>query len=230
MGFQKIDGHRRKGIRNRTGRRAFRVVVRVSWFRSRCKKDPRPEKPGGSGRGRRVRRALNDPRRCAMVKSRREFLSHTAAGFLGAAAAARAAAGAAAAQPEPPVTPVAGTPPAFGTAPPIGPEITAATVAEAEKLMRVELTPAERAQLAGNWRQAMASTMERRTGPRKVRPLTPRRAPRPRAGTRSFPPPRAPPRGTGSSAPTAGTRCRRAMRTSRLRRSPTCRAGSSRAP
>ena len=104
-----------------------------------------------------------------MVKSRREFLSHTAAGFLGAAAAARAAAGAAAAQPEPPVTPVAGTPPAFGTAPPIGPEITAATVAEAEKLMRVELTPAERAQLAGNWRQAMASTMERRTGPRKVR-------------------------------------------------------------
>ena len=111
-----------------------------------------------------------------MVKSRREFLSHTAAGFLGAAAAARAAAGAAAAQPEPPVTPVAGTPPAFGTAPPIGPEITAATVAEAEKLMRVELTSAERAQLAGNWRQAMASTMERRTGPRKV-PLEPSLAP-----------------------------------------------------
>ena len=103
-----------------------------------------------------------------MVESRREFLSHTAAGILGAAAAGRAVAGAGASRPEPAVTPVAGTPPAFGTAPPVGPEVTVATVAEAEKLMRVELTPAERAQLAGNWRQAMASTMERRTGPRKV--------------------------------------------------------------
>jgi Asp-tRNA(Asn)/Glu-tRNA(Gln) amidotransferase A subunit family amidase len=111
-----------------------------------------------------------------MVESRREFLSHTAAGILGAAAAGRAVAEAAAARPEPAVTPVAGTPPAFGTAPPVGPEVTVATVAEAEKLMRVELTPAERAQLAGNWRQAMASTMERRTGPRKV-PLEPSLAP-----------------------------------------------------
>jgi Asp-tRNA(Asn)/Glu-tRNA(Gln) amidotransferase A subunit family amidase len=50
----------------------------------------------------------------------------------------------------------------------VGPEVTVATIAEAEKLARVELTPAERAQAAGNWRQAMASTMERRTGPRRV--------------------------------------------------------------
>src|SRR5437867_67842 len=103
-----------------------------------------------------------------MVESRREFLSHTAAGILGAAAAARAVAEAEPSSPELQVTPVAGTPPAFGTAPPVGPEVTAATVAEAEKLVRVELTPAERAQVAGNWRQAMASTMERRTGPRKI--------------------------------------------------------------
>jgi Asp-tRNA(Asn)/Glu-tRNA(Gln) amidotransferase A subunit family amidase len=34
--------------------------------------------------------------------------------------------------------------------------------------MRVEMTPAERVQAAGNWRQAMAGLMERRTGPRKV--------------------------------------------------------------
>jgi hypothetical protein len=34
--------------------------------------------------------------------------------------------------------------------------------------MRVELSFAERAQAAGNWREAMAGTMERRTGPRKV--------------------------------------------------------------
>ncbi len=46
--------------------------------------------------------------------------------------------------------------------------MTAATVAEAEKLVRVELTAKQRAQLAGNWRQAMAPAMERRTGPRKV--------------------------------------------------------------
>jgi len=63
-----------------------------------------------------------------MVESRRKFLSQTAAGIVGAAAAGRAVAGAP--LPEPPVTPVAGTPPAFGTAPPIGPEVPAATVAE----------------------------------------------------------------------------------------------------
>jgi Asp-tRNA(Asn)/Glu-tRNA(Gln) amidotransferase A subunit family amidase len=46
--------------------------------------------------------------------------------------------------------------------------VSPATLAEAEKLVRIELTPAERSQAAGNWRQAMAGTMERRTGPRKV--------------------------------------------------------------
>jgi Asp-tRNA(Asn)/Glu-tRNA(Gln) amidotransferase A subunit family amidase len=103
-----------------------------------------------------------------MSESRREFLARTAAGVVGVAAASRAAAEAQAAAPPSQVTPVAGTPPAFGTAPPVGPEVSAATFAEAEKLVRVELTPAERAQAAGNWRQAMASVMERRTGPKKV--------------------------------------------------------------
>jgi Asp-tRNA(Asn)/Glu-tRNA(Gln) amidotransferase A subunit family amidase len=103
-----------------------------------------------------------------MTKSRREFLTHTAAGIVGAAAASRAVAEASASAPEPQPTPVAGTPPAFGTAPPVGPEITAATVAEAEKLVRVELTPTDRAQVAGNWSKSMAPTMERRTGPRKI--------------------------------------------------------------
>jgi Asp-tRNA(Asn)/Glu-tRNA(Gln) amidotransferase A subunit family amidase len=103
-----------------------------------------------------------------MSESRRDFLARTAAGVLGAAAAGRAAAGSQAATPGPQVTPVAGTPPAFGTAPPVGPEVTTATFAEAEKLVRVEMTPSERGQAAGNWRQAMAGLMERRTGPRKV--------------------------------------------------------------
>jgi Asp-tRNA(Asn)/Glu-tRNA(Gln) amidotransferase A subunit family amidase len=101
-----------------------------------------------------------------MTESRREFLTRTAAGIVGATAAGAAVAEAA--SPEPTPTPVAGTPPAFGTAPPTGPEITPATVAEAEKLARVEYTAAERSQLATSWPRSMASTMERRTGPRKL--------------------------------------------------------------
>ncbi|HEY7112523.1 MAG TPA: amidase [Thermoanaerobaculia bacterium] len=105
-----------------------------------------------------------------MPKSRREFLSRAAAGIVGAAAAGRTARAfqAETGAPLPAPTPEAGTPPAFGTAPPVGPEITTATVGEAQKLARVELTAAEQAQLASSWRQSMASTMERRTGPRKV--------------------------------------------------------------
>ncbi len=102
-----------------------------------------------------------------MSESRREFLARAAAGAVGVAAASRAAE-AQVAPPAPQVTPVAGTPPAFGTAPPVGPEVSVATFAEAERLVRVEMTPAERAQAAGNWRKSLASTMERRTGPRKV--------------------------------------------------------------
>lgn len=99
-----------------------------------------------------------------MPKSRREFLTTTAA----SAAALVTGVHSDAQTPPPASTPAAGTPPAFGTAPAVGPEVTTATVAEAEKLVRVELTPKERAQLAGNWRQAMAPAMERRTGPKKV--------------------------------------------------------------
>jgi Asp-tRNA(Asn)/Glu-tRNA(Gln) amidotransferase A subunit family amidase len=99
-----------------------------------------------------------------MPKSRREFLTTTVA----SAAALVTGVHANAQTPPPAFTPAAGTPPAFGSAPAVGPEVTAATIAEAEKLVRVELTPKERAQLAGNWRQAMAPAMERRTGPKKV--------------------------------------------------------------
>ncbi len=99
-----------------------------------------------------------------MPKTRREFLTGVAAGVAGIAANARADGP----SPAPQQTPAAGTPPAFGTAPAVGPEVTADTVAEAAKMARVELTPKERAQVAVNWRSAMAPTMERRTGPRKV--------------------------------------------------------------
>ena len=59
-------------------------------------------------------------------------------------------------------------PPAFGTAPPVGPEVSPTTFAEAEKLMQVQLSAAERAQAAGNWRSALAPLYERRAGPRKI--------------------------------------------------------------
>ncbi|HKD17928.1 MAG TPA: amidase [Thermoanaerobaculia bacterium] len=101
-----------------------------------------------------------------MPGSRREFLARTAAGLVGAAAARKALA-----EPTTPSatpTPTAGTPPAFGTAPPVGPEVSPATITEAQKLVRLEFTDSEKAQITGNWRQSMAATMERRTGPRKI--------------------------------------------------------------
>jgi Asp-tRNA(Asn)/Glu-tRNA(Gln) amidotransferase A subunit family amidase len=100
----------------------------------------------------------------AMPKTRRDFLTTTAAGVAALAVGSKGEAQ----TPPPQTTPAAGTPPAFGTAPAVGPEVSPATIAEAEKLVRVSLTPKDRAQAAGNWRESMAGTMERRTGPRKV--------------------------------------------------------------
>jgi hypothetical protein len=102
-----------------------------------------------------------------MAKSRRQFLAEASIGLLGAAVASTLEGQ----QPSPspkPTEPTPGAPPAFGTAPPVGPEVSPATFSEAEKLMRVELTPAELQEAAGNWRMAMAPLYERRTGPRKT--------------------------------------------------------------
>ena len=74
------------------------------------------------------------------------------------------------AAPDSAATPPAGAPPAFGTAPDVGPSVSEATFAEAEKLVRFPLTPAERTQAAGNWRKSMAPNYEFRTGPRKFAP------------------------------------------------------------
>jgi Asp-tRNA(Asn)/Glu-tRNA(Gln) amidotransferase A subunit family amidase len=94
-----------------------------------------------------------------MLKSRREFLASTSAAWL---ASLSTAATAIAADTAP------GTPSAFGTAPPVGPKMTAATFVEAQKLVQIDLSEAERSQAAGNWRESMAALYERRTGPRKV--------------------------------------------------------------
>jgi len=98
-----------------------------------------------------------------MNRSRRRFLLRSSAGLLSAAVAHDLAPNLDAQQ-----TPAPGTPPAFGTAPAVGPEVSAATFAEAEKLVRVEMTEKDRAQAASNWRESMAPLYERRTGPRKV--------------------------------------------------------------
>jgi Asp-tRNA(Asn)/Glu-tRNA(Gln) amidotransferase A subunit family amidase len=97
-----------------------------------------------------------------MSQSRREFLTATTAALLASSAAGAAVA------PDGSDGSPAGAPPAFGTGAPVGPEVAAATFAEAEKLVQIELTDSERAQAADNWRQSMAALCERRTGPRKV--------------------------------------------------------------
>jgi Asp-tRNA(Asn)/Glu-tRNA(Gln) amidotransferase A subunit family amidase len=103
------------------------------------------------------------------MNTRRQFLIHAPLGVLGAVVTAHAADTQTDASPKiPPSTPPAGAPPAFGTAPQVGPEVTATTFAEAEKLVQISLTPAEREMAASSWRRTLASVYERRTGPRKI--------------------------------------------------------------
>jgi Asp-tRNA(Asn)/Glu-tRNA(Gln) amidotransferase A subunit family amidase len=96
-----------------------------------------------------------------MSKSRRQFLTHAPLALLGAAVASYS-------QTQNPAELPPGAPPAFGTAPPVGPEVSPATFAQAEKLVEVDLTADELALAAGNWRSAMAPLYERRMGPHKV--------------------------------------------------------------
>jgi Asp-tRNA(Asn)/Glu-tRNA(Gln) amidotransferase A subunit family amidase len=101
-----------------------------------------------------------------MSKSRREFLTDTSITLLGVTAIFQSQDQKPAVSPPSALPP--GAPPAFGTSSPVGPEVSAATFAEAEKLVRVEMTPADQAEAASNWRQSMAALYERRTGPRTV--------------------------------------------------------------
>lgn len=101
------------------------------------------------------------------MHSRRHFLISTPISLLGATASLTAAAAQVATQSTTAATTV-GTPPTFGTAPAVGPEVTANTFAEAEKLMRVSMTPAEREMAAKTWRSTMAGLAERRAGPRTM--------------------------------------------------------------
>ena len=95
-----------------------------------------------------------------MSKSRREFLSLTSLGVLGAAAARIHAQDLSKLPP--------GAPPAFGAGPPVGPEVSVNIFADAEKLVQFPLAEDERAMAAASWRRTLASLYERRTGPRKL--------------------------------------------------------------
>ena len=67
-----------------------------------------------------------------------------------------------------PGSPAPGAPPTFGTGPVTGPPVSAATFAEAQKLVQVTMSAAEREVAAASWPRSMAPLFERRVGPRKV--------------------------------------------------------------
>ena len=103
-----------------------------------------------------------------MPRSRREFLTQSTLGML-AAAAVRPGSASQGQGPGPSAgEPTPGAPPAFGTTPPAGPEVSTATFAEAEKIVQAELKSADRELAASTWRSNMGALYERRTGPRKA--------------------------------------------------------------
>ena len=98
-----------------------------------------------------------------MSNSRRLFLNRAATVLTVALSACR--------KPNPESTALPpGSPPAFGTAPEVGPVVSTSTFAEAEKLVQFPLSAEDRKTAAGNWRKSMAALYERRTGPRKFPP------------------------------------------------------------
>src|SRR5580765_7653494 len=96
-----------------------------------------------------------------MSKSRRQFLAQSSMAFFGAVAAGPG-------NPQKPDDQTPGAPPAFGTSPPVGPEVSRSTFTEAAKLVQVDLTSGEVDQAAATWRTNLASVYERRMGPRKA--------------------------------------------------------------
>ena len=110
------------------------------------------------------------------MNTRRQFLIRAPPGFLVGAAACRSEAptsqsATSPAQPALPAQPAPttpGAPPQWGTGAGVGPAVTPHTFEEAEKLMQVTMSAAERQQAADSWRALMAPYLERRAGPRKV--------------------------------------------------------------
>ena len=92
-----------------------------------------------------------------MSKSRRQFLTQ-------ASLAALAAAAGCGRKPQRSGELPAGSPPPSAT-PPVGPEVSTSTFAEAEKLVQVELSTADSAMAARSWRTSLASVLRRTCEP-----------------------------------------------------------------
>jgi len=104
-----------------------------------------------------------------MSPTRRDFLAQSSLGFLGAAVASAAGVPLQANELTQDLSQLPpGAPPAFGAGPAVGPVVTPATFAEAEKLVQFSLSPGDRAQAAETWRVTLAYLYERRNGPRAV--------------------------------------------------------------
>src|SRR5258708_5379768 len=105
----------------------------------------------------------------SMSKSRRNFLTQTSLGLLGAAVASSTKVHVQSDElaQEPTQLPP-GAPSAFGTGPAVGPEVSPATFAEAEKLVQLKLSAPDRNLAAETWRVNLASLCERRTGPHTI--------------------------------------------------------------
>src|SRR5437588_3962133 len=101
-------------------------------------------------------------RRRDMSKSRREFLVNTSIALVGTAVLGQEP------SEQKPGEPPPGAPPAFGTAPAVGPEVSPDTFAQAEKLVQIEMKPADLKMAADSWRSNLAPVYERRTGPKKI--------------------------------------------------------------
>jgi Asp-tRNA(Asn)/Glu-tRNA(Gln) amidotransferase A subunit family amidase len=95
-----------------------------------------------------------------LARSRREFLTTTSLSLFSAALLRG--------QSQAPSNLPPGAPPAFGTGPAFGPEVSTTTFAEAEKLVQFPLRDDERSMAAATWRKTLASVYERRVGPRKL--------------------------------------------------------------
>ena len=103
------------------------------------------------------------------MNTRRQFLIQAPLGVLVAAAACNKETPPASAPPAQATPTTPGAPPAFATAPGVGPAITPTTFVEAEKLMQVAMTPAERQQAVDSWRQRDGAVPRTPHGPEESR-------------------------------------------------------------
>jgi hypothetical protein len=101
------------------------------------------------------------------MHSRRRFLIDTPLGLLGTIAACRGGQQVSTPAAVPAELPP-GAPGTVGTGPAVGPAVSRATFAEAEKLAQVTLTASESEQAVATWSRIMAPLLERRVGPRRV--------------------------------------------------------------